>query len=607
MNLKTRRMNHIFKEDGKALIVAMDHGTFNGAAPGLEHPGETLQQIAEGGADAVLCNFGVARKFAKELAPLGYIARLDLPPTYMGQGHDSRLVFDAEYALRMGADAVMVNVGQGVDVEEPTYPHLAETIAYCDSVGLPVCSEPVPGGFDAGPEFKTLDNIARGARIACEIGCDFMKVGYAPGFERIVDETFVPLVVLGGAKTDNEKEFLASIKNAMDAGASGVAIGRNVWGGGNTVNMTRALAAIIHKDASVDEAYAILKGRNNMKAAIMPEAGKIELVDVVLPEMQDDEVLVDVKAVGICTFEQKFYYGKSNGFPFAGGHEICGVVNKVGSKVAQDLKTGDKVVVLSLTRCGECYYCRHGYDNQCENAKDVQKVPGVDGPGGFAEQFIAKGYEVYKIDEDVPFERGTLAEPLSCVTHSMNMSGIQTGDYALISGAGAMGIIHVLLAKLRGAKVIVSEPTKERRDRALEFGADYVVDPIQEDLEARVREITNGRGVERAFFTAGGKVAIESSIQALAIRGTLVIYGGTGPNDQFMVDPKWFHYNEITITGVTKHTKETIRVATELLSMKNLPLDKLITSEFPFEKIEDALIEARNISSYRPVVLIGEK
>lgn len=222
--------------------------------------------------------------------------------------------------------------------------------------------------------------------------------------------------------------------------------------------------------------------------------------------------------------------------------------------------------------------------------------------GGFVSKLLMKW-----IDEDVPFERGTLAEPLSCVTHSMNMSGIQTGDYALISGAGAMGIIHVLLAKLRGAKVIVSEPTKERRDRALEFGADYVVDPIQEDLEARVREITNGRGVERAFFTAGGKVAIESSIQALAIRGTLVIYGGTGPNDQFMVDPKWFHYNEITITGVTKHTKETIRVATELLSMKNLPLDKLITSEFPFEKIEDALIEARNISSYRPVVLIGEK
>ena len=145
-----------------------------------------------------------------------------------------------------------------------------------------------------------------------------------------------------------------------------------------------------------------------MRAAIMPEPGKIEMIDVTLPEMQEDEVLIDVKAVGICTFEQGYYYGKSQGFPFAGGHEICGVVEKAGSKVAQKLKPGDKVIVLSLTRCGECYYCRKGYDNQCENAKDVQKIPGVDGPGGFADKFIAKGYEVFKIDESVPFERGIL-------------------------------------------------------------------------------------------------------------------------------------------------------------------------------------------------------
>lgn len=341
-----------------------------------------------------------------------------------------------------------------------------------------------------------------------------------------------------------------------------------------------------------------------MRAAIMPEAGKIELVDVTLPDMMEDEVLVDVKAVGICTFEQGFYYGKSGGFPFAGGHEICGVVEKVGSNVAQDLKSGDKVIVLSLTRCGECYYCRKGYDNQCENAKDVQKIPGVDGPGGFAEKFIAKGYEVFKIDESVPFERGILAEPLACVTHSMNVSGINTGDYALICGGGAMGIIHLLLAKQRGAKVIVSEPTKERREKALEFGADYVVDPINEDMQAEIMKITDGRGVEKAFFTAGGKVAIEGAIQVLAIRGALVIYGGTGANDEFVVNPKWFHYKEIMITGVTKHTKETIRVAVELLSLKELPLDKLITSKFLFEKIEDALIEARKISSYRQVVLM---
>jgi 2-desacetyl-2-hydroxyethyl bacteriochlorophyllide A dehydrogenase len=339
-----------------------------------------------------------------------------------------------------------------------------------------------------------------------------------------------------------------------------------------------------------------------MKAAIMPEAGKINLVDVEVPEMQEDEVLVKVKTVGICTFEQGYYYGKSKGFPFAGGHEICGVVEEVGSNVAQKLKAGDKVVVLSLTRCGECYYCRKGYDNQCQNAKDTQKIKGVDGPGGFAEYFVAKGYEVFKIDQSVPYERGILAEPLACVTHSLNTANVSSGDYALVSGAGAMGIIHLMLLKLRGVKVIVSEPNEIRRNKALEFGADYVVDPINENLEEIAHSITNGIGVEKAFFTAGGKSAIEGAISALAIRGTLVIYGGTGANDSITLDPKLFHYKEITITGVTKHTKESIRIATELLSLKGLELDKLITSQFPFDKIEDALKEARSINSYRPIV-----
>ena len=169
-----------------------------------------------------------------------------------------------------------------------------------------------------------------------------------------------------------------------------------------------------------------------------------------------------------------------------------------------------------------------------------------------------------------------------------------------------MGIIHLLLLKQRGLKVIVSEPNEYRRQKALEFGADYVLDPIQEDQTARVKEITEGRGVEKAFFTAGGKAAIEGALAALAIRGTLVIYGGTGPNDQVTVDPKWFHYKEITITGVTKHTKDSIRIAAELLSLKELPLDKLITSKFPFERIEDALKEAREITSYRPVVIMED-
>lgn len=256
---KTRRMNRIFRKNGKALIVAMDHGTFNGAAPGLEQPGKVIEQMVEGGADGILANIGMARFFAKELSGTGLIARLDLPPTILGQGHDSRLVYSADLALNMGADAVIVNGGMGVGVEETTFPNIAEVVELCSTNGLPVVGEMVPGGFDADKSFRTLDNLRMGARIACEMGVDFIKSPYLPGFEKVVGECFCPLVVLGGARTDNQVEFLSSIKDAMNSGAAGVAIGRNIWGAPDPLKMTQALCAIIHGDAEVEEAAEILK------------------------------------------------------------------------------------------------------------------------------------------------------------------------------------------------------------------------------------------------------------------------------------------------------------------------------------------------------------
>ena len=256
---KIRRMKNIFRKNGKALIVAMDHATFNGSNPGIENPGETLKKLAEGGADAVLVNLGVARKFEKELAPLGFIARLDLPPTYLGTGHESRMVFGVDEALQLGADAVMINVGQGAGVEEITYKNLASTIFEADKYNLPVCAEAVPGGFDADSSFNTLENIAKGARIACEIGCDFLKIRYADGFEKVINETFVPSVVLGGSKSENPRDFLEVVYDAIQSGASGVAAGRNIWGADDPVKMTKAVSKIIHEGYTVDEALEILK------------------------------------------------------------------------------------------------------------------------------------------------------------------------------------------------------------------------------------------------------------------------------------------------------------------------------------------------------------
>ncbi len=258
---KIRRLNKILARDGRSFVVAMDHGTNGGPVPGLEKPAKVIEQVVEGGVDAVIANVGFAKKFAKELSGVGLILRMDIPPTRSGDknDHESRLVFDVDLALKLGADAVIVNGGPG-EGEKGSLSAIASVVKACEGTGMPVVGEVVPGGFDADPKYKTLDNLILGARIVSELGVDLIKIAYKQGFEKVVEGSFCPVLVLGGSKADNPEEFLMSIKDAINAGADGVAIGRNVWGADDPVNMTKALSAIIHGEVSVKEAAAILKG-----------------------------------------------------------------------------------------------------------------------------------------------------------------------------------------------------------------------------------------------------------------------------------------------------------------------------------------------------------
>jgi L-iditol 2-dehydrogenase len=339
-----------------------------------------------------------------------------------------------------------------------------------------------------------------------------------------------------------------------------------------------------------------------MKIAVITSPGEIEFRQMEIPTFESTEILVKIKAVGLCTWEQKYYKGIPDSYPFVGGHEISGIVEAVGSDVSQTLKKGDQVVVASLTRCGECYYCRRGLDNLCENTGTDSNPGGLWGPGGFSEYFVAKGYEVYKISSDVDITTGTLAEPLACVIRSIDRSRLDIGDTALVLGAGVMGMLHLLLAKQRGAAVIVSEPDEGRRKKALSLGADFVIDPLNNDLEKFVSEQTQGHGAEAVFFTAGGKKAIMGGTKCLVQNGTMVIYGGTGAEDTINLDPKLFHYDEIYITGVTKHTKDTFRRAAELISAGKLPLNELITEQYAFDKIVEAFDRAAAMDTFRVII-----
>ena len=259
---KTRRMRQIFKEDGKAVIIAMEHGSFMGVQPGFEHPAKPIKKVIAGGADAIMATVGMAKNFAEELAPAGLILRVDGGVSRLGtRKWRGSLVYGAETALRHGADGVVAMGFPGIEDEHLNLNYLSKLIDECDQWGIPVMAEMLPRGFEGGDDARSPENMRMVLRIAADMGVDLIKTQFTgdhEGFKAAVDSTFVPVVVLGGSKIKDDRAVLQMVSDAMNAGGKGVAMGRNIWGHKDPEKMTAAIVAIVHKDASVDDAVSIL-------------------------------------------------------------------------------------------------------------------------------------------------------------------------------------------------------------------------------------------------------------------------------------------------------------------------------------------------------------
>jgi DhnA family fructose-bisphosphate aldolase class Ia len=258
--LNKRRLRRIFCRDGRALIVACDHGMISGPDRGIERMGETLRMVVGGGVDAVMASYGTACRFEELLAGVGLVLRIDGAGTVLGamDGPGAQF-YTVEDALRIGADALCVTTFPGTRHEEATLEVLARVIRHAHEWGLPVMAEMVPGGFDSGPEFKTLKSVSVSARVAAELGADWVKVAYVPGFEQVIETCYVPVVALGGPAREDPRATLEMVRAAMDAGAAGATVGRNIWKAENPTGMARALSAIIHDDAAVEQAALLLR------------------------------------------------------------------------------------------------------------------------------------------------------------------------------------------------------------------------------------------------------------------------------------------------------------------------------------------------------------
>jgi len=243
-----RRMHRLLNEDGRILIVAMDHTSFmDSTVEGLARYGETCRSVVPAGADAFLSPIGSIIKYAEAIGPAAAIASFDTTPPF--------LEVAIERALSVGADAVksMLYPFSGDESVRQAARLAADAARY----GMPYIAESVPGGFMA-TDMHTPEKIAAGARICAETGADMIKTFYTgdpESMRRVVEYAMVPVVILGGAKKGSVRDLYQDVYDAVIvAGCAGVAIGNNIWRDPDPAGITRGLAAIIHGGASVDEA-----------------------------------------------------------------------------------------------------------------------------------------------------------------------------------------------------------------------------------------------------------------------------------------------------------------------------------------------------------------
>jgi L-iditol 2-dehydrogenase len=265
-----------------------------------------------------------------------------------------------------------------------------------------------------------------------------------------------------------------------------------------------------------------------------------------IPEIADNEVLVKIKAVGICGSDVSYYYGHSplgtaNGKgPLYLGHEASGVVAKVGKIPAGFglFKEGDRVAVNPVQQCNACSACMRGEFNVCSHCE----VIGVSVNGCFAEYVKVKFTHVYKIPDEVSFESAALAEPLACSTHGVKLLNIQLGQAVAVYGLGSIGLMMVQLARASGAgKVIAMGAHDFGLEKAKQLGATHLINTREKDspyyaecTETKINEI-NGERLSRCIVATSNMAALQDAIKITGLCSTIVYFGLPGPQDELKV------------------------------------------------------------------------
>jgi L-iditol 2-dehydrogenase len=345
-----------------------------------------------------------------------------------------------------------------------------------------------------------------------------------------------------------------------------------------------------------------------MLAAVYHGPDDLRVEDYPVPEIDADQLLLRVQCASLCATDLRILHSGHRRFVPGTirilGHEIMGTIADVGSKV-QGLHTGQRVFIAPNLGCGRCRLCLQGRNNLC---RDYEAF-GITLDGAFAEYMrvtapaIEQG-NVMPLGAGVDSAAASLTEPLACVLHGQEAVDVRRGDTVLIQGAGPIGLMHLLLARVRGAeRVIISDLSPERLEKARELGADRVVNFREEDLEAEVLTETRQEGATVVIVAAPSHEAQEMAPRLASLGGRINFFGGlpkTQPTIQ--LDANLVHYKELVVTGTTGCSTGDCRRAWELVESGAIDLRPLISSRFPLREAAAAFSTARSRSGLKVVL-----
>lgn len=324
-----------------------------------------------------------------------------------------------------------------------------------------------------------------------------------------------------------------------------------------------------------------------MKSAVFYGKHDLRVEESKKPEIGPKDVLIQVKACGVCGTDVHIYEGDKGAAevtpPTILGHEFSGVVAQTGAEVV-NCKVGDRVCIDPNCYCGTCEPCRNGAAHYCENMIGY----GTTVNGGFAEYCAVNERQVYLLGENTTFEQGAMAEPVACCLHGIDMCEIQPGHQVVVIGGGMIGLLMMQLAKLAGAaKVALLEPVENKREVAKKLGADICINPIKEDVQA-VLKAAGMTWINTVIECVGRPSTIRQAIDIAGNKAVVMMFGLTKPDETIQVKPFEVFQKELVLKAsfINPYTQKR---ALDLIDTRRLDVSSMIYEVCGLENLEGVL------------------